>query len=126
MRLTFALSSRSRAPRAFAPGSHRPPGCRPEERESRDGHRASVVADRAGRGDRVELVRVVEHGRLRGAGRARVVVASDGVQELRRRAELLHAVATHHDRQAARTAEAAVLYHANQLDAQAATRPVGE
>ena len=40
-------------------------------------------------------------------------------------AELLHAVATHHDRQAARTAEAAVLYHANQLDAMAATRPVG-
>ncbi len=42
------------------------------------------------------------------------------------RAELLHAVAVHHDRQGARTAEAAVLYHANQLDAQAATRPVGE
>jgi len=42
------------------------------------------------------------------------------------RAELLHAIATHHDRQAARTAEAAVLYHANQLDAQAATRPVGD
>jgi 3'-5' exoribonuclease len=41
------------------------------------------------------------------------------------RAELLHAVATHHDRPATRTAEAAVLYHANQLDAQAATRPVG-
>jgi 3'-5' exoribonuclease len=41
------------------------------------------------------------------------------------RAELLHAVAAHHDRGAARTAEAAVLYHANQLDAQAATRPVG-
>jgi 3'-5' exoribonuclease len=41
------------------------------------------------------------------------------------RAELLHAVASHHDRAAARTAEAAVLYHANQLDAQAATRPVG-
>ena len=40
------------------------------------------------------------------------------------RAELLHAVASHHDRQAARTAEAAVLYHANQLDAVAATRPV--
>ena len=32
----------------------------------------------------------------------------------------------HHDRKAARTAEAAVLYHANQLDAQAATRPVGD
>ena len=42
------------------------------------------------------------------------------------RAELLHAIATHHDRSATRTAEAAVLYHANQLDAQAATRPVGE
>jgi 3'-5' exoribonuclease len=41
-------------------------------------------------------------------------------------AELLHAVASHHDRPAARTAEAAVLYHANQLDAQAATRPVGD
>ena len=39
-------------------------------------------------------------------------------------AELLHAIASHHDRPAARTAEAAVLYHANQLDAQAATRPV--
>jgi 3'-5' exoribonuclease len=42
------------------------------------------------------------------------------------RAELLHAVASHHDRSAARTAEAVVLYHANQLDAQAATRPVGD
>jgi 3'-5' exoribonuclease len=41
-------------------------------------------------------------------------------------AELLHAVACHHDRPSARTAEAAVLYHANQLDAQAATRPVGD
>jgi 3'-5' exoribonuclease len=42
------------------------------------------------------------------------------------RAELLHAVAAHHDRNSVRTAEAAVLYHANQLDAQAATRPVGD
>lgn len=42
------------------------------------------------------------------------------------RAELLHAVASHHDRAATRTAEAAVLYHANQLDAVAATRPVGD
>src|SRR5262245_46553178 len=40
------------------------------------------------------------------------------------RAELLHAVACHHDGRAAKTAEAAVLYHANQLDAVAATRPV--
>jgi 3'-5' exoribonuclease len=40
-------------------------------------------------------------------------------------AELLHCVAVHHDARAARTAEAAVLYHANQLDASAATRPTG-
>ena len=40
------------------------------------------------------------------------------------RAELLHAIAAHHDVRAARTAEAATLYHANQLDAVAATRPV--
>jgi 3'-5' exoribonuclease len=40
------------------------------------------------------------------------------------RAELLHAVAAHHDSRAARTAEAACLYHANQLDTVAATRPV--
>ena len=40
------------------------------------------------------------------------------------RTELLHAIACHHDARAARTAEAAVLYHANQLDAVAATRPV--
>ena len=39
-------------------------------------------------------------------------------------AELLHCVAVHHDARAARTAEASVLYHANQLDAIAATRPV--
>jgi 3'-5' exoribonuclease len=40
------------------------------------------------------------------------------------RAELLHAIASHHEARAARTAEAAVLYHTNQLDAVAATRPV--
>jgi 3'-5' exoribonuclease len=40
------------------------------------------------------------------------------------RAELLHAIGAHHDRSNARTAEAAVLYHANQLDAVAATKPV--
>jgi 3'-5' exoribonuclease len=39
-------------------------------------------------------------------------------------AELLHCIATHHDARGARTAEAAVLYHANQLDAIAATRRV--
>jgi len=42
------------------------------------------------------------------------------------RAELLHAIASHHDARGARTAEAAVLYHANQLDAVAATRPVSD
>jgi 3'-5' exoribonuclease len=41
-------------------------------------------------------------------------------------AELLHAVGSHHDVRAAKTAEAAVLYHANQLDSVAATRPVGD
>jgi 3'-5' exoribonuclease len=40
------------------------------------------------------------------------------------KAELLHCVAAHHDARAARTAEASVLYYANQLDAVAATRPV--
>jgi 3'-5' exoribonuclease len=42
------------------------------------------------------------------------------------RTQLLHAVAVHHDARAGRTAEAAVLYHANQLDAVAATRPAAE
>jgi 3'-5' exoribonuclease len=43
------------------------------------------------------------------------------------RAEILHAVAVHHDARAARTAEAAVLYHANQLDAAAVARnPLSE
>jgi 3'-5' exoribonuclease len=42
------------------------------------------------------------------------------------RTELLHAVSCHHDVRAARTAEAAVLFHANALDGVAATRPVGD
>ena len=42
------------------------------------------------------------------------------------RAELLHAVAVHHDRRPRARPRPAVLYHANQLDAVAATRPVGE
>ncbi|HYQ10394.1 MAG TPA: HD domain-containing protein [Gaiellaceae bacterium] len=46
------------------------------------------------------------------------------LEDLDAPAELLHAVACHHDARAARTAEAAVLYQANQLDAVAATRPV--
>ena len=55
----------------------------------------------------------------------RLVDERAGALDSALRAELLHAIATHHDRPAARTAEAAVLYHANQLDAVAATRPVG-
>jgi len=39
-------------------------------------------------------------------------------------AELVHCVAVHHDARGARTAEAAVLHHANQLDTVAATRRV--
>jgi 3'-5' exoribonuclease len=46
------------------------------------------------------------------------------LEEARAPSELLHAVAVHHDLRATRTAEAAVLYHANQLDAVAATRVV--
>jgi 3'-5' exoribonuclease len=56
----------------------------------------------------------------------RLVDGRAGSLETAVRAELLHAIAAHHDRSAARTAEAAVLYHANQLDAVAATRPVGD
>jgi 3'-5' exoribonuclease len=56
----------------------------------------------------------------------RLIEARAAALEAEVRAELLHAVAVHHDARAARTAEAAVLYHANQLDAVAATRPVGQ
>jgi 3'-5' exoribonuclease len=54
----------------------------------------------------------------------RLIEERAGELDAEARAELLHAVACHHDARAARTAEAAVLYHANQLDAVAATRPV--
>jgi 3'-5' exoribonuclease len=68
-----------------------------------------------------------EEGRLLGHVHLGLRLIEDRATELDTgaRAELLHAVAAHHDRNAIRTAEAAVLYHANQLDAQAATRPVG-
>ncbi len=56
----------------------------------------------------------------------RLVEEHDDALEPDARAELVHAIAAHHDRPAARTAEAAVRYHATQLAAQAATRPVGE
>jgi hypothetical protein len=44
-----------------------------------------MTIHRPRRGDRVELVRVVEDGRLGRAGGARVVVDGDRVQELRPR-----------------------------------------
>jgi 3'-5' exoribonuclease len=67
-----------------------------------------------------------EEGRLLGHVHlgVRMIEEQAGALETDARAQLLHAVACHHDARAARTAEAAVLYHANQLDAVAATRPV--
>jgi len=77
--------------------------------------------------ERGPTFRQTDEGRLLGHVHLglRLIEARAGGLDPDVRAELLHAVAAHHDRQAARTAEAAVLYHANQLDAQAATRPVG-
>jgi 3'-5' exoribonuclease len=72
--------------------------------------------------------RQTAEGRLLGHVHLGVRLIEDGSASLdsELRAELLHAVATHHDRSATRTAEAAVLYHVNQLDAQAAVRPTGD
>jgi 3'-5' exoribonuclease len=67
-----------------------------------------------------------DEGRLLGHVHLGVRLVEERSEELdaAARTELLHAIASHHDARAARTAEAAVLYHANQLDAVAATRPV--
>jgi 3'-5' exoribonuclease len=72
------------------------------------------------------VFRPTEEGRLLGHVHLglRLVEERSGTLDGGVRAELLHAVASHHDVRTARTAEAAVLYHANQLDAVAATRPV--
>ncbi len=72
--------------------------------------------------------RQTDEGRLLGHVHLGLRMIEERARDLDRAvlAELLHAVASHHDRPAARTAEAAVLYHANQLDAQAATRSVGD
>jgi len=56
----------------------------------------------------------------------RLVEARAATLESDVRTELLHAVGSHHDARAARTAEASVLYHVNQLNAVAATRPVSD
>ena len=72
--------------------------------------------------------RQTEEGRLLGHVHLglRLVEARAAALETEVRAELLHAISCHHDARAARTGEAAVMYHANQLDAVAATRPVSE
>jgi 3'-5' exoribonuclease len=77
--------------------------------------------------DRGPAFRQTEEGRLLGHVHLGLRMIEERARDLDPvvLAELLHAVACHHDRPGARTAEAAVLYHANQLDAQAATRPVG-
>jgi 3'-5' exoribonuclease len=70
--------------------------------------------------------RQTEEGRLLGHVHLGLRMVEERAAGLRAdaRAELLHAVSCHHDARAARTAEASVLYHANQLDAVAATRPI--
>jgi 3'-5' exoribonuclease len=70
--------------------------------------------------------RQTEEGRLLGhvhLGLRLVEERNSGLQA-EAKTELLHVISCHHDARAARTAEAAVLYHANQLDAVAATRPI--
>jgi 3'-5' exoribonuclease len=69
--------------------------------------------------------RQTEEGRLLGHVHlgVRLIEERAAALEAEVRVELLHAVAVHHDARTARTAEASVLYHANQLDALAATRP---
>jgi 3'-5' exoribonuclease len=76
--------------------------------------------------DRGPAFAVTDEGRLLGHVHLGVRLVEDRAQGLSsgQLAELVHCVASHHDARAARTAEAAVLYHANQLDAVAATRRV--
>ena len=92
---------------------------------------AAALLHDAGR--TVELTRgpifePTEEGRLLGHVHLglRLIEEHAGPLETAVRTELLHAVGSHHDARAARTAEASVLYHANQLDSVAATRPVPE
>ena len=76
--------------------------------------------------ERGPTFRQTEEGRLLGHVHLglRLIEERASMLDAEVRAEVLHAVATHHEARAARTAEASVLYHANQLDAVAATRPV--
>jgi 3'-5' exoribonuclease len=75
---------------------------------------------------RAPLFRPTQEGALLGHVHLGLRLVEDRAPDLEPplRAELLHAIGSHHDARSARTAEAAVLYHANQLDAIAATRPV--
>jgi 3'-5' exoribonuclease len=72
------------------------------------------------------VFRPTEEGRLLGHVQLGIRLIEQRADGLERGvlAELVHAVAAHHDGRAGRTAEAAVLYYANQLDAVAATKPV--
>ena len=74
------------------------------------------------------VFRPTDEGRLLGHVHLglRLIEERSGALDVGVRAEVLHAVACHHDARGARSAEAAVLYHANQLDAVAATRPVSD
>jgi 3'-5' exoribonuclease len=76
--------------------------------------------------DRGPLFLPTPEGKLLGHVHLGLRLIEDRAAELDRGvlAEVLHAVGAHHDARGARTAEAAVLYHANQLDAVAATRSV--
>ena len=77
---------------------------------------------------RAPTFRPTDEGRLLGHVQLGIRLIEAKADDLDRSAlaELVHAVAVHHDGRAPRTAEAAVLYHANQLDAVAATKPVSD
>jgi 3'-5' exoribonuclease len=83
---------------------------------------------RIGELTRGPVFRQTDEGRLLGHVHLGLRMVEDRAAELsaNARAELLHAISCHHDARAARTAEASVVYHANQLDAVAATRPVSD
>jgi 3'-5' exoribonuclease len=74
---------------------------------------------------RAPMFRPTEEGRLLGHVQLGIRLIESRAHDLDRDvlAELIHAVSVHHEGRSARTAEAAVLYHANQLDAVAATKP---
>jgi 3'-5' exoribonuclease len=76
--------------------------------------------------DRGPLFLPTPQGRLLGHVHLGVRLIEERAEDLEPEvlAEVVHAVAAHHDARGARTAEASVLYHANQLDMAAAVRPV--